>query len=177
MSFFKSLLLVGASSVGTAIALDRLTDGAVSENLKELKNSFDDYIGDNEFEDYDDFDESNSEVTIARVGKNDDKEYSDWDLLYDPEDPDNIDKMIVMMPVRDAFNIQQCVEESISKLNTDPEHKLRDFDLFGDKALSFEKLYDMLEPMVDELFADMEKLKNSVDSTSIEDTEDQSIEE
>lgn len=51
-------------------------------------------------------------------------------------------KSVLMIPGEDAINLYLCIEEAIGKIDLE---SLSDYKCFGDKAISFERLYDVLE--------------------------------
>ena len=63
------------------------------------------------------------------------------------------------MPAEDAVNLYQTIEDAITMI--DPEKS--DYDLFGDKALSFEKLYDFIESLLDAVSNDVDEICNDLE--------------
>lgn len=55
----------------------------------------------------------------------------------------------IEMPIADAVNLYKCIEEAISIINKsgNDTDEITDYNIFGNKAISFEKLYDALEAM------------------------------
>ena len=78
----------------------------------------------------------------------------DFDLLTD-----NDGNKTVIMPAEDAINLYNCIEDAITMI--DPEKS--DYEIFGDKALSFEKLYDCIEELLDTASDDVDGLFSEED--------------
>ncbi len=131
MKFFKSLVLAASAAVGTAFVLNKATDGYVKEAVTDKLFGVDD-IGNPEIEE-----------DLGPI--------NGFDLLTDEEG-----KKHVIMPAEDAVNLYQTIEDAITMI--DPEKS--DYDLFGDKALSFEKLYDCIESLLDAVSNDVDEICN-----------------
>lgn len=133
MKFMNALLLAAGASIGTAAIIDKRTGGSVRYMIDELKNSIEDDFDDEVYDDGDDeveAEDTSLGFTLTAVDVNN----NGFDILMNPE---TLEKSVIM-PLNDAINLYQCIEDSISDTETDIE-------LYGDKALSFEKLYDLLE--------------------------------
>lgn len=120
MKFFSTLALAAGAAIGTGIVLDKMTDGYVKEALTDKINGIDS-LGES-----DDFGFENNLGPVEG-----------FDLLTD----DN-GKKHVIMPLEDAINIYECIEDAIGKIDPDSNS---DYECFGDKAISFERLYDCIE--------------------------------
>lgn len=131
MKFFTSLALAAGAAIGTAAVINKVTDGYAKEAVVDKIFGIDD-IGDTD------------------IGE-DLGPIKDFDLLTD----ENGNKHVIM-PAEDAVNLYQTIEDAITMI--DPEKS--DYDLFGDKALSFEKLYDCIESLLDAVSNDVDEICN-----------------
>lgn len=129
MKFMNALLLAAGASIGTAAIIDKQTGGSVRNMIDELKNSIEDDF-DDDVDDEVEAEDTSLGFTLTAVDVNN----NGFDILMNPE---TLEKSVIM-PLNDAINLYQCIEDAIN----DTE---RDIELYGDKALSFEKLYDLLE--------------------------------
>lgn len=77
------------------------------------------------------------------------------------------DKSHILIPSREAFNLYDMIEESISMIGNGTDE-----DIFGDSAISFERLYDTLEQNGFIDTTDFIDPEDSKDDTQVEDTED-----
>ena len=134
MKFFTSLALAAGAAIGTAAVINKVTDGYAKEAVIDKIFGIDD-IGDSD------------------IGE-DLGPIKDFDLLTD----ENGNKHVIM-PAEDAINLYECIEDSITKI--DPEKS--DYEIFGDKALSFEKLYDCIESLLNTVSNDTDSLLNEED--------------
>ena len=136
MKLGTTIALCAVSAIGTAIALDKVTEGAVRDVISDILidrglDMADDFDDDNfDDENFDDFkfsDENsvdfNSERDIFTIAGKDEKPFC------------------VMMPIQDATNIYHMLEDAVGRLS----ESASDLEAFGDKAISFERLYDALE--------------------------------
>lgn len=128
MKFFTGLAIAAGTALGTAAVINYLTDGDSNEQIKEriFGMDIDDHI--------DDLCEDGGPL------------YLNYDRFQSIEN-DQGDKLIVM-PVKNAIDLYQCIEQAIGELDPDTQS---DEKVFGDKALSFECLYDILEDDLKEL--------------------------
>lgn len=136
MKLGTTIALCAVSAIGTAIALDNATEGAVRDVISDILidrglDMADDFDDDNfDDENFDDFkfsDENsvdhNPERDIFTIAGKDEKPFC------------------VMMPIQDATNIYHMLEDAVDRLS----ESASDLEAFGDKAISFERLYDTLE--------------------------------
>ena len=136
MKLGTTIALCAVSAIGTAIALDKATEGAVRDVISDILidrgvDMADDFDDDNfDDENFDDFkfsDENsvdyNPERDIFTISGKDEKPFC------------------VMMPIQDATNIYHMLEDAVGRLS----ESASDLEAFGDKAISFERLYDALE--------------------------------
>ena len=136
MKLGTTIALCAVSAIGTAIARDKVTEGAVRDVISDILidrglDMADDFDDDNfDDENFDDFkfsDENsvdfNSERDIFTIAGKDEKPFC------------------VMMPIQDATNIYHMLEDAVGRLS----ESASDLEAFGDKAISFERLYDALE--------------------------------
>ena len=137
MKFGTTIALCAVSAIGTAIALDKVTEGAVRDVISDslidrgldMADDFDDFddekFNDENFDNFDDesIDAYNPERDIFTIAGKDEKPFC------------------VMMPIQDATNIYHMLEDAVSRLS----ESASDLEAFGDKAISFERLYDALE--------------------------------
>ena len=136
MKLGTTIALCAVSAIGTAIALDKVTEGAVRDVISDILidrglDMADDFDDDNfDDENFDDFkfsDENsadhNPERDIFTIAGKDEKPFC------------------VMMPIQDATNIYHMLEDAVSRLS----ESASDLEAFGDKAISFERLCDTLE--------------------------------
>ena len=70
----------------------------------------------------------------------DDKVYDTEKDIFVVHNSDN-KPFTVMMPVKDATNLYEMLEDAVGRLSESES----DIEAFGDKAISFERLYDALE--------------------------------
>ena len=134
MKLGTTIALCAVSAIGTAIALDKVTEGAVRDVISDIlidrgldmADDFDDFDDEN-FDDFKFSDENsvdfNSERDIFTIAGKDEKPFC------------------VMMPIQDATNIYHMLEDAVGRLS----ESASDLEAFGDKAISFERLYDALE--------------------------------
>lgn len=134
MKFFTTLAIAAGAAIGTGIVLDKVTDGYVKEALTDKIHGIDD-LGDSNL-DYED--------NMGPV--------EGFDLLTD----DN-GKKHVIMPLEDAINIYDCIEDAIGKIDPDTTN---DFQCFGHKAISFERLYDCIESELNIIEDNLDALEN-----------------
>lgn len=134
MKLFTSIVLAAGAAIGTAVVINKVTDGYAKEAVIDKIFSIDD-IGDSD------------------IGE-DFGPIKDFDLLTDEDGNKH-----VIMPAEDAINLYECIEDSITKI--DPEKS--DYEIFGDKALSFEKLYDCIESLLNTVSDDTDSLLNEED--------------
>ena len=137
MKLGTTIALCAVSAIGTAIALDNATEGAVRDVISDIlidrgldmADDFDDFddekFNDENFDNFDDesIDAYNSERDIFTIAGKDEKPFC------------------VMMPIQDATNIYHMLEDAVGRLS----ESASDLEAFGDKAISFERLYDALE--------------------------------
>ena len=137
MKFGTTIALCAVSAIGTAIALDKVTEGAVRDVISDIlidrgldmADDFDDFddekFNDENFDNFDDesIDAYNPERDIFTIAGKDEKPFC------------------VMMPIQDATNIYHMLEDAVGRLS----ESASDLEAFGDKAISFERLYDALE--------------------------------
>lgn len=134
MKFFTTLALAAGAAIGTGIVLDKVTDGYVKEALTDKIHGIDD-LGESGLEYEDNLGPMNG-----------------FDLLTD----DN-GKKHVIMPLEDAINIYECIEDAVGKI--DPEDT-SDYKCFGDKAISFERLYDCIASELNDIEDNLDDLEN-----------------
>ena len=137
MKLGTTIALCAVSAIGTAIALDNATEGAVRDVISDIlidrgldmADDFDDFddekFNDENFDNFDDesIDAYNPERDIFTIAGKDEKPFC------------------VMMPIQDATNIYHMLEDAVGRLS----ESASDLEAFGDKAISFERLYDALE--------------------------------
>lgn len=137
MKLGTTIALCAVSAIGTAIALDKVTEGAVRDVISDIlidrgldmADDFDDFddekFNDENFDNFDDesIDAYNPERDIFTIAGKDEKPFC------------------VMMPIQDATNIYHMLEDAVGRLS----ESASDLEAFGDKAISFERLYDALE--------------------------------
>ena len=137
MKFGTTIALCAVSAIGTAIALDKVTEGAVRDVISDIlidrgldmADDFDDFddekFNDENFDNFDDesIDAYNPERDIFTISGKDEKPFC------------------VMMPIQDATNIYHMLEDAVIRLS----ESMSDIEAFGDKAISFERLYDTLK--------------------------------
>lgn len=133
MKFGTTLAMCAASALGTAFALNAVTDGAVKRSI--INCIEDDYLLD---EDFDDFESEDSLIDAQHVHVENDGIVA----LTSVDCPEGALHDHVMMPINDAINLYQIIEDSVGQI--DPENR-DDHACFGDKAISFERLYDAIE--------------------------------
>lgn len=134
MKFFTTLALAAGAAIGTGIVLDKVTDGYVKEALTDKIHGIDD-LGEPGLEYEDNLGPDNG-----------------FDLLTD----DNGGKHVIM-PLEDAINIYECIEDAVGKI--DPEDT-SDYKCFGDKAISFERLYDCIASELNDIEDNLDDLEN-----------------
>ena len=137
MKLGTTIALCAVSAIGTAIALDKVTEGAVRDVISDIlidrgldmADDFDDFddekFNDENFDNFDDesIDAYNPERDIFTIAGKDEKPFC------------------VTMPIQDATNIYHMLEDAVGRLS----ESASDLEAFGDKAISFERLYDALE--------------------------------
>ena len=137
MKFGTTIALCAVSAIGTAIALDKVTEGAVRDVISDIlidrgldmADDFDDFddekFNDENFDNFDDesIDAYNPERDIFTIAGKDEKPFC------------------VTMPIQDATNIYHMLEDAVGRLS----ESASDLEAFGDKAISFERLHDALE--------------------------------
>ena len=137
MKLGTTIALCAVSAIGTAIALDKVTEGAVRDVISDIlidrgldmADDFDDFddekFNDENFDNFDDesIDAYNPERDIFTIAGKDEKPFC------------------VTMPIQDATNIYHMLEDAVGRLSDSAS----DLKAFGDKAISFERLYDALE--------------------------------
>ena len=137
MKLGTTIALCAVSAIGTAIALDKVTEGAVRDAISDIlidrgldmADDFDDFddekFNDENFDNFDDesIDAYNPERDIFTIAGKDEKPFC------------------VMMPIQDATNIYHMLEDAVGRLS----ESASDLEAFGDKAISFERLHDALE--------------------------------
>ena len=124
MKLGTTIALCAVSAIGTAIALDKVTEGAVRDAISDILID----RGLDMADDFDDFDDEsidayNPERDIFTIAGKDEKPFC------------------VMMPIQDATNIYHMLEDAVGRLS----ESASELEAFGDKAISFERLYDALE--------------------------------
>lgn len=151
MKFFTTLALAAGAAIGTGIVLDKVTDGYVKEALTDKIHGIDN-LGESSLEYEDDLGPING-----------------FDLLTD----DNGGKHVIM-PLEDAINIYECIEDAIGKI--DPEDT-SDYKCFGDKAISFERLYDCIENELNSIEDNLDDLENeALDSLNENHADEEALE-
>ena len=137
MKLGTTIALCAVSTIGTAIALDKVTEGAVRDVISDIlidrgldmADDFDDFddekFNDENFDNFDDesIDAYNPERDIFTIAGKDEKPFC------------------VTMPIQDATNIYHMLEDAVGRLS----ESASDLEAFGDKAISFERLQDALE--------------------------------
>ena len=126
MKFGTTIALCAATAIGTAYALNKLTGGEVKDAAVDMMidhGLLDDDFDDENFDDFEDDKVYDTEKDIFVVHNSDNKPFT------------------VMMPVKDATNLYEMLEDAVSRLS----ESASDLEAFGDKAISFERLYDALE--------------------------------
>ena len=137
MKLGTTIALCAVSAIGTAIALDKATEGAVRDVISDIlidrgldmADDFDDFddekFNDENFDNFDDesIDAYNPERDIFTIAGKDEKPFC------------------VTMPIQDATNIYHMLEDAVGRLS----ESASDLEAFGDKAISFERLHDALE--------------------------------
>ena len=137
MKLGTTIALCAVSAIGTAIALDKATEGAVRDVISDIlidrgldmADDFDDFddekFNDENFDNFDDesIDAYNPERDIFTIAGKDEKPFC------------------VTMPIQDATNIYHMLEDAVGRLS----ESASDVEAFGDKAISFERLHDALE--------------------------------
>lgn len=137
MKLGTTIALCAVSAIGTAIALDKVTEGAVRDVISDILidrglDMADDFVdfddekfNDENFDNFDDesIDAYNPERDIFTIAGKDEKPFC------------------VTMPIQDATNIYHMLEDAVGRLS----ESASDLEAFGDKAISFERLYDALE--------------------------------
>ena len=137
MKLGTTIALCAVSAIGTAIALDKVTEGAVRDVISDIlidrgldmADDFDDFddekFNDENFDNFDDesIDAYNPERDIFTISGKDEKPFC------------------VMMPIQDATNLYHMLEDAVIRLS----ESMSDIEAFGDKAISFERLYDTLK--------------------------------
>ena len=139
MKLGTTIALCAVSAIGTAIALDKVTEGAVRDVISDILID----RGLDMADDFDDFDDENFNDENF-----DDFKFSDENSVdYNPERDiftiagKDEKPFCVMMPIQDATNIYHMLEDAVGRLS----ESASDLEAFGDKAISFERLYDALE--------------------------------
>ena len=134
MKLSTTILLCTASAIGTAYALDKMTDGLIRETVSDMM--IEHGIGMKNSEDFDDFDDDSLNVFSACEIDDTSKKIRPLASLETPDDPS-----MILMDIDEADNIYQMLEDAIGRLS---EAK-SDLDAFGHKAISFERHYDALD--------------------------------
>ena len=134
MKLSTTILLCTASAIGTAYALDKMTNGLIRETVSDMM--IEHGIGMKDSEDFDDFDDDSLNIFSACEIDDTSKKIRPLASLETPDDPS-----MILMDIDEADNIYQMLEDAIGRLS---EAK-SDLDAFGDKAISFERLYDALD--------------------------------
>ena len=129
MKLGTTIALCAVSAIGTAIALDKATEGAVRDVISDI-------LIDRGLDMADDFDDDSLNVFSACEIDDTSKKIRPLASLETPDDPS-----MILMDIDEADNIYQMLEDAIGRLS---EAK-SDLDAFGDKAISFERLYDALD--------------------------------
>ena len=132
MKLGTTIALCAVSAIGTAIALDKATGGVVRSTISDIL--IDHGLGMKD--DLDDFDDENFDDFEDKDHKVYDTERDIFAVTGKDENP-----FCIMMPIQDATNIYQMLEDAVSRLS----ESASDIEAFGDKAISFERLYDALE--------------------------------
>ena len=130
MKLGTTIALCAASAIGTAFALDKFTNGTIKECITDTL--IDRRLIDDDFDDFDD----NFEDFENESHKVYDTERDIFTVTGKDGNP-----FCVMMPIQDATNIYQMLEDAVGRLS----ESASDIEAFGDKAISFERLYDTLE--------------------------------
>ena len=139
MKLLTSIVLAAGAAIGTAAVINKVTDGYAKEAIVDKIFGIDDIEDDGIGED------------LGPI--------KDFDLLTD-----EYGNKHVIMPADDAINLYRCIEESIGKI--DPNKPVceiydnTDYEIYGDKALSFEKLYDCIESLLDTVSNDADEILN-----------------
>ena len=137
MKLGTTIALCAVSAIGTAIALDKVTEGAVRDVISDIlidrgldmADDFDDFddekFNDENFDNFDDesIDAYNPERDIFTIAGKDEKPFC------------------VTMPIQDATNIYHMLEDAVGRLS----ESASDLEAFGDKATRYERLHDALE--------------------------------
>ena len=144
MKLGTTIALCAVSAIGTAIALDKATDGLIRDTISDIlidrglgmKDDFDDFDDEN----FDDFEDGPScspdcdgDCHMCEV----DGLERTMTVLYKGKNTPNV----VIVPYSDAVNLYEMIEDAVSRLS----ESASDIEAFGDKAISFERLYDALE--------------------------------
>lgn len=158
MKFGTTLVLCAASALGTAFVLDKVTNGMVRDSLF---NRDDDDL-DDDFDDFDDNEKDDARLYEVNIEPEDEGIYA----LTRANTDENAKHDHVFMPIQDALNLYDMIKEAICKIDPD-EHSDK---CFGDKAISFERLYDAIED--DITSRDTAEDTECVNNDPIEHTED-----
>ena len=135
MKLSTTILLCTASAIGTAYALDKMTDGLIRETVSDMM--IEHGISMKDSEDFDDFDDDSLNVFSACEIDDTSKKIRPLASLETPDDPS-----MILMDIDEADNIYQMLEDAILHLSETES----DVDsIFGDKTNSFKHLYDALE--------------------------------
>lgn len=121
MKLRNSLILAALTGLGTAAAIDHYTNSKDSELLDPNK------------------DKVEYDYETSYASKNG---FKVWVLKDDHTD---VNETTLEMPIQDALNLYQCIEDVISIYQGLKKNDATDHEIFGDKAISFERLYDALK--------------------------------
>lgn len=137
MKLGTTIALCAASAVGTAIALNKATGGIVRDIVEDTLINYG--IINDDFDDFDDFGDTphctpmcDEDCNACDIGL--DKEVM---VLFKGHHVPNV----VVVPYSDAVNLYEMIEDAVDRLS----ESASDIEVFGDKAISFERLYDALE--------------------------------
>ena len=130
MKLGTTIALCAVSAIGTAIALDKVTEGAVRDVISDI-------LIDRGLDMADDFDDDSLNVFSACEIDDTSKKIRPLASLETPDDPS-----MILMDIDEADNIYQMLEDAILHL-TETESDVD--SIFGDKTNSFKRLYDALE--------------------------------
>lgn len=141
MKFGTAIMMCAATAIGTAYALDKFTGGAVRETAMDMM--IEHGLMDDDFDDFDDeesFDNfENSDDSKNFHVSSDENTLDDDIIVFHKEGTE--DPSVVTMPIKDATNLYEMIEDAVGRLSKSES----DIEAFGDKAISFERLYDALE--------------------------------
>lgn len=135
MKLGTTIALCAVSAIGTAYALDKMTDGLIRETVSDMM--IEHGISMKDSEDFDDFDDDSLTIFSACEIDDTSKKIRPLSSLETPDDPS-----MILMDIDDADNLYQMLEDAILHL-TETESDVD--SIFGDKTNSFKRLYDALE--------------------------------